>query len=82
MVLATQNPIDMAGTHPLPEAQLDRFFVRLHVGYPTRDEELRILAAQAQSHSIDSLTPVINDTEILAAREAVKACLLYTSRCV
>jgi MoxR-like ATPase len=73
MVLATQNPIDMAGTHPLPEAQLDRFFVRLHVGYPTRDEELRILAAQAQSHPIDSLTPVISDTEILAAREAVKA---------
>ena len=73
MVLATQNPIDMAGTHPLPEAQLDRFFVRLHVGYPTLDEEIRILAAQAQAHPIDSLTPVIDDTEILTAREAVKA---------
>ena len=73
MVLATQNPIDMAGTHPLPEAQLDRFFVRLHVGYPTHDEEVRILAAQAQAHPIDSLTSVINDTEILAARDAVKA---------
>ncbi len=72
MVLATQNPIDMAGTHPLPEAQLDRFFVRLHVGYPTRDEEVRILAAQALAHPIDSLAPVISDTEILAAREAVK----------
>ena len=73
MVLATQNPIDMAGTHPLPEAQLDRFFVRLHVGYPTLDEEVRILAAQAQAHPIDSLTPVIGEAEILAAREAVKA---------
>ena len=73
MVLATQNPIDMAGTHPLPEAQLDRFFVRLHVGYPTLDEEVRILAAQAQAHPIDSLTPVVSDTDILAAREAVKA---------
>ena len=73
MVLATQNPIDMAGTHPLPEAQLDRFFVRLHVGYPTLDEEVRILAAQAQAHPIDSLTPVVGDTEILAARDAVKA---------
>jgi len=73
MVLATQNPIDMAGTHPLPEAQLDRFFVRLHVGYPTLDEEVRILAAQAQAHPIDSLTPVVSDTEILAARDAVKA---------
>ena len=73
MVLATQNPIDMAGTHPLPEAQLDRFFVRLHVGYPTLDEEVRILAAQAQAHPIDSLTPVIGDAEIQAAREAVKS---------
>jgi MoxR-like ATPase len=73
MVLATQNPIDMAGTHPLPEAQLDRFFVRLHVGYPSLDEEVRILAAQAQAHPIDSLAPVIEDAEVLAAREAVKA---------
>jgi len=73
MVLATQNPIDMAGTHPLPEAQLDRFFVRLHVGYPSLDEEVRILAAQAQAHPIDSLQAVIGEADILAAREAVKA---------
>mgnify|MGYP001764982030 FL=1 len=73
MVLATQNPIDMAGTHPLPEAQLDRFFVRLPVGYPDLDEEVRILAAQAQAHPIDSLQPVIGEADILAAREAVKA---------
>lgn len=73
MVLATQNPIDMAGTHPLPEAQLDRFFVRLHVGYPSLDEEVRILAAQAQTHPIDSLQAVIGEADILAAREAVKA---------
>jgi MoxR-like ATPase len=73
MVLATQNPIDMAGTHPLPEAQLDRFFVRLHVGYPSLDEEVRILAAQAQAHPIDSLQPVINEQDILSARDAVKS---------
>lgn len=73
MVLATQNPIDMAGTHPLPEAQLDRFFVRLPVGYPDLDEEVRILAAQAQAHPIDSLQPVIGEGEVLAARDAVKA---------
>ncbi|MBI2309066.1 MAG: MoxR family ATPase [Rhodocyclales bacterium] len=73
MVLATQNPIDMAGTHPLPEAQLDRFFVRLHVGYPGLQEEVRILAAQAQEHPIDSLAPVVTDSDILAARDAVKA---------
>jgi MoxR-like ATPase len=73
MVLATQNPIDMAGTHPLPEAQLDRFFVRLHVGYPSLDEEVNILAAQARNHPIDSLAPVVNEAEVLAARDAVKA---------
>ena len=73
MVLATQNPIDMAGTYTLPEAQLDRFFVRLSVGYPSLDDELRILAAQAQKHPIDLLQPVISEAEVLAAREAVKA---------
>ena len=73
MVLATQNPIDMAGTHPLPEAQLDRFFVRLEVGYPTPAEEIRIIAAQAQAHPIDSLGPVTTAAGILAARERVKA---------
>jgi MoxR-like ATPase len=72
MVLATQNPIDMAGTHALPEAQLDRFFVRLSVGYPTLDEEVRILAAQAQAHPIETLAPVIGEADVLAAREAVK----------
>jgi MoxR-like ATPase len=73
MVLATQNPIDMAGTHSLPEAQLDRFFVRLSVGYPTLEEELRIISAQALAHPIDSLGHVTTEAEILAARDAVKA---------
>lgn len=73
MVLATQNPVDMAGTHSLPEAQLDRFFVRLAVGYPTLDEELRIISAQAHRHPIDTLPPVIAEADVLAAREAVRA---------
>ena len=73
MVLATQNPIDMAGTYTLPEAQLDRFFVRLSLGYPSLADELRILSAQAQSHPIDSLQPVISEAEVLLARDAVKA---------
>lgn len=73
MVLATQNPIDMAGTHALPEAQLDRFFVRLSVGYPTLDEEVRILAAQALAHPIETLAAVITEADVLAARDAVKA---------
>ena len=72
MVLATQNPIDMAGTHPLPEAQLDRFFVRLHLGYPGLSEEIRILAAQARQHPIETLGPVTSEADILAARERVK----------
>ena len=73
MVLATQNPIDMAGTHPLPEAQLDRFFVRLSVGYPSVSEEVSILDAQAKQHPIDSLAPVANVADILAARDAVRS---------
>jgi MoxR-like ATPase len=73
MVLGTQNPIDMAGTHALPEAQLDRFFVRLALGYPTIEEELRIISAQAQIHPIDSLEPVITEADVLAARNSVKA---------
>jgi len=72
MVLATQNPIDMAGTHVLPEAQLDRFFVRLSVGYPTIEEEVRILGAQALAHPIDKLHAVTTEAEMMAAREAVK----------
>lgn len=72
MVFATQNPIDMAGTHALPEAQLDRFFVRLSVGYPSVEEEMRILDAQAREHPIDKLEPVIVKADVQAAREAVK----------
>jgi MoxR-like ATPase len=72
MVLATQNPIDMAGTHVLPEAQLDRFFVRLQVGYPRLDEELRMLNAQALVHPIDQLAAVTTESEVLAARDAAR----------
>jgi MoxR-like ATPase len=73
MVLATQNPIDMAGTHPLPEAQLDRFLVRLSLGYPTLQEEMRILAAQIEVHPIETLEPVTSEAEILQARKAVRS---------
>jgi len=73
MVLATQNPIDMAGTHALPEAQLDRFFMRLRMEYPSIEQEMRILAAQTQTHPIDSLPAVTSEADILAARAQVKA---------
>jgi MoxR-like ATPase len=73
MVLATQNPIDMAGTHPLPEAQLDRFFVRLSMGYPNQTEEVQMLQAQIAAHPIDSLRAVVSEDDILRAREQVRA---------
>ena len=73
MVLATQNPIEMAGTYVLPEAQLDRFFMRLSTGYPSPEEEARILRAQAQGHPIERLQPVLSEAELQAAREAVRA---------
>jgi MoxR-like ATPase len=71
MVLATQNPIDMAGTHVLPEAQLDRFFVRLNIGYPSLRDEVSMLNAQASKHPIDTLLPVADEAAILAVREQV-----------
>lgn len=60
------------GTHVLPEAQLDRFFIRLSLGYPTLAEELRILSAQSKVHPIDLLKSVTTESAILEARAAVK----------
>lgn len=79
MVMATQNPIELVGTYVLPEAQMDRFFMRLHVGYPSVDEEMRILHDHANFHPIEHLAPVVDEAEILAAREAVKAVHIETS---
>ncbi|HET7775898.1 MAG TPA: MoxR family ATPase, partial [Azospira sp.] len=73
MVLATQNPIEMAGTYVLPEAQLDRFFMRLSTGYPSPAEEARIIRAQAHGHPIERLQPVLAEADLQAAREAVRA---------
>ena len=69
LVLATQNPIEFEGTFPLPEAQLDRFMLRIPLGYPTRDDEIRILRSQRQEHPIDSLSAVANPA-VLAELEA------------
>lgn len=78
MVLATQNPIDMAGTHVLPEAQLDRFFVRLSLGYPSMDGEINMMKAQASKHPIDELKPVANEASIIEARQEVRKVHLST----
>ena len=70
LVLATQNPIEQEGTYPLPEAQLDRFMLKIHVGYPSRDEEKEILWRMAAGRPIP-ITPVADGEEILALRRTV-----------
>jgi MoxR-like ATPase len=72
-VIATQNPSDSHGTYPLPEAQLDRFAIRVTLGYPDFADEREILSSQKQHHPLDDLRPVASPPEILAAQEAVRA---------
>jgi len=73
MVLATQNPIDHEGTFPLPEAQLDRFLIRISLGYPSQQEEGKMLERLQHGHPIDDLSPVVTAAEIVACQEAVRA---------
>ncbi|MCM1335104.1 MAG: MoxR family ATPase [Bacteroides sp.] len=71
-VLATQNPVETTGTYPLPEAQLDRFLIRLSLGYASRDEEVAILAEVGERHPIEALKPVLTVDELFeASREAL-----------
>ena len=72
MVMATQNPIEYEGTFPLPEAQLDRFLMRIDLGYTSLQNEIRILEEQQIVHPIQDLESVINTDEILAAQKAIK----------
>ena len=72
LVLATQNPIEYEGTFPLPEAQLDRFMLRINIGYPDKSSEVSILGAQQYAHPINSLEQVVSNPELLEAQEAVK----------
>lgn len=72
MVLATQNPIEYEGTFPLPEAQLDRFLLRVRMGYPTLPDEIRILEGQQLQHPIEALKAVVKVKDILAAVEEVR----------
>ena len=73
MVLATQNPIEYEGTFPLPEAQLDRFLMRIRLGYPETEDEIRILEQQQFRHPIEELEQVASVEELLEAQEAVRA---------
>ncbi|GAB4266108.1 MAG: MoxR family ATPase [Candidatus Promineifilaceae bacterium] len=72
MVLATQNPIEYEGTFPLPEAQLDRFMMRIHLGYASKEEEIEVLNRQQYTHPINSLEQVVSVEELLAAQSAIK----------
>jgi MoxR-like ATPase len=72
MVLATQNPIEYEGTFPLPEAQLDRFLLRVRLGYPTHTDEIRVLEEQQLQHPLETLEPVVKTKEILAAADAIR----------
>jgi len=73
LVLATQNPIEYEGTFPLPEAQLDRFMLRVSLGYPSKADEASILEAQRVVHPVDELGQVVSMEELLGAQEQVKS---------
>jgi MoxR-like ATPase len=68
LLIATENPIEYEGTFPLPEAQLDRFFVRTSLGYPNEEEELNVVRAQQHGHPLEGIGPVVSSEEILQLR--------------
>jgi MoxR-like ATPase len=72
LILATQNPIEYEGTFPLPEAQLDRFLMRIQLGYPSPAEELTVLSAQQYEHPINNMRQVVSLQELLAAQQAIR----------
>jgi MoxR-like ATPase len=72
MVFATQNPVEYEGTYPLPEAQVDRFMVRLSLGYPAPDEEAGMLAGHESGDRVLDLEPVVDRTEVLTAQDAAR----------
>ncbi len=72
LVLATQNPIEYEGTFPLPEAQIDRFMMRVSLGYPSSADEMRILELQREHHPLEDIGQVVTADELMAAQAAVK----------
>ncbi len=73
MVIATQNPVDQEGTYRLPESQLDRFMLRLSLGYPSRDAEISILAGRGAVDSLPKLSAVVSTAEVMTMIEAVRS---------
>jgi MoxR-like ATPase len=72
LVVATQNPVEYHGTYPLPEAQLDRFGLRLSLGYPGAEEEVDVIFSQAERHPVDTLEPVLSAEDVLALQARVR----------
>jgi MoxR-like ATPase len=77
LVLATQNPIEYEGTFPLPEAQLDRFLMRISLGYPSPSDEIRILEAQQYVHPIEVVEQVVETAELLGMQERIKEVFVH-----
>ncbi len=72
MVMATQNPIEYEGTFPLPEAQLDRFLIRIHLGYPDSKAEVNMLGEQQTTHPLEGIGQVVDEAQIVEAQQAVR----------
>jgi MoxR-like ATPase len=72
LVLATQNPIEYEGTFPLPEAQIDRFMMRIHLGYPSKENEINVLNRQSDHHPIQDIQQIVSVDELIAAQKAVR----------
>lgn len=87
-VLATQNPIELQGTYPLPEAQLDRFYMKIRMGYLTPEQEVEVMNAQDRQHPLETLEPVLEVDDVLTLQQAVldieveESLLLYMAQVV
>jgi MoxR-like ATPase len=73
MVIATQNPLEFEGTYPLPESQLDRFLLRISIGYPDRRHELEVLASHRDGEPVDRLYPVLTGDQVAALQQQVRS---------
>ena len=81
LVFATQNPVEYEGTYPLPEAQVDRFMVRLSLGYPSPEDEAGMLAGHESGDRVLDLEPVVDVAEVLAAQDAARRVHASQARC-
>ncbi len=76
-VIATQNAVEMTGTYPLPEAQLDRFFMRISMGYPGRDEEVQVLVDQRLTHPLETVQNVVSLEKLVEMQHAVREIFVH-----